>query len=176
MTNHPQQFVNYHFWATQTLLEHIKTLPSGVLTQEVNTSFPTIAHAFSHIYAVDQVWNSVVNGRGMKEALEECMPRVHETVLYTADEFAEAFARLAENYQEWFRSGPDLTRTILLENPYIGPRNTTLEEIVHHAVNHGTYHRGNISAMLRQLGHASTMNDYILYWYQEQATSNTYID
>ncbi|PEN12997.1 damage-inducible protein DinB, partial [Bacillus wiedmannii] len=32
-------------------------------------------------------------------------------------------------------------------------------------------HRGNVSTMLRQLGHASTMNDYSLYWYQESTKS-----
>ena len=32
-----------------------------------------------------------------------------------------------------------------------------------HVVNHGTYHRGNITAMIRQLGHSSTMMDFVLY-------------
>ena len=30
-------------------------------------------------------------------------------------------------------------------------------------VNHATYHRGNITAMLRQMGHASVMTEYALY-------------
>ncbi|MFC0332820.1 DinB family protein [Paenibacillus sepulcri] len=28
-------------------------------------------------------------------------------------------------------------------------------------VNHGTYHRGNITAILRQLGHPGTPTDYV---------------
>ncbi|MEH7531611.1 DinB family protein, partial [Priestia megaterium] len=32
--------------------------------------------------------------------------------------------------------------------------------------NHGTYHRGNITAMLRQLGHPGVMTDYVLYLYE----------
>lgn len=167
MMNHPLQMIRYNNWAMQTLLSHLKTLPSGVLNQEVNSSFPTIAHAFSHIYAVDKVWYMVVNGTGMQEALGACMPLANETIAYTADEFADAFGRLAGQYQEWFRSEPDLGQTILLENPYAGNRLTSLAEILLHAVNHGTYHRGNISTMLRQLGHASTMTDYVFYWYQE---------
>ncbi|MBE3554365.1 MAG: hypothetical protein IMW85_05085 [Thermicanus sp.] len=36
-----------------------------------------------------------------------------------------------------------------------------LEEIIHHIVNHGTYHRGNIAAMVRQLGQTGVSTDYI---------------
>lgn len=39
--------------------------------------------------------------------------------------------------------------------------------MVLHVVNHGTYHRGNISAMLHQLGDSSVMTDYAFYWYSE---------
>lgn len=41
--------------------------------------------------------------------------------------------------------------------------NTSAAELVPHVVNHGTYHRGNITAMLRQMGYASTSTDYGLY-------------
>nr|WP_305586406.1 DinB family protein [Fictibacillus sp. WQ 8-8] len=44
--------------------------------------------------------------------------------------------------------------------------------MVLHVVNHGTYHRGNISAMLHQLGDSSVMNDYAFYWYSENAIPN----
>ncbi|MGA3513472.1 DinB family protein, partial [Lactiplantibacillus plantarum] len=30
------------------------------------------------------------------------------------------------------------------------------------------YHRGNISAMLRQIGHASVMTEFALFWYAKQ--------
>ena len=61
----------------------------------------------------------------------------------------------------------NLERRILLNNPYVGERETSLAEIVLHAANHGTYHRGNISAMLHQLGDASVMTDFVFYMYQE---------
>ncbi|WP_313637930.1 DinB family protein [Paenibacillus sp.] len=33
--------------------------------------------------------------------------------------------------------------------------------------NHGSYHRGNIGTMLRQMGHTSVLQDYVLYLYNE---------
>ena len=168
--NHPIEMYNYHTWANQTILGRIKELPSSVLSQEVNSSFPTIAHALSHIYAVDKMWYLVLTGNGMQEALQACIP-LNESILSSVDEYAHNFAELAEQYREWFRSQTDLEQTILLDNPFASIRQTRLSEIVLHVVNHGTYHRGNVSTMLRQLGHASTMNDYSLFWYQESTES-----
>ncbi|PDX99423.1 DinB family protein [Bacillus pseudomycoides] len=168
--NHPIEMYNYHTWANQTILGRIKELPSSVLSQEVNSSFPTIAHALSHIYAVDKMWYLVLTGNGMQEALQACIP-LNESILSSVDEYAHNFAELAEQYREWFRSQTDLEQTILLDNPFASIRQTRLSEIVLQVVNHGTYHRGNVSTMLRQLGHASTMNDYSLFWYQESTES-----
>jgi uncharacterized damage-inducible protein DinB len=164
--NYPLQMFNYHTWANQTILGRIKELPSSVLSQEAGSSFIDIAHALSHIYAVDTMWYLVLTGTGMPEALQETYP-LNGAILNSVDEYAGVFARLAEQYREWFSSQADLEQTLQLDNPYIGVRETSLAEIVLHLVNHGTYHRGNITTMLRQLGYASTMTDLILFLYQE---------
>lgn len=166
--NHPEQMYNYNAWANQTILNRIKELPSSVLSQEVNSSFPTIAHALSHIYAVDKMWYLVLTGTGMPEALQACMPlngEIHGSI----DEYMQMFADLSAQYSEWLQGHTNLEQTVLLDNPFAGVRETSLSEMVFHLVNHGTYHRGNVSTMLRQLGHASVMNDYSLFWYQEPA-------
>jgi len=166
--NHPEQMYNYNAWANQTILNRIKELPSSVLSQEVNSSFPTIAHALSHIYAVDKMWYLVLTGTGMPEALQACMPlngEIHGSI----DEYMQMFADLSAKYSEWLQGQTNLEQTMLLDNPFAGVRETSLSEMVFHLVNHGTYHRGNVSTMLRQLGHASIMNDYSLFWYQEPA-------
>ncbi|MDF2647517.1 MAG: dinB [Paenibacillus sp.] len=58
-----------------------------------------------------------------------------------------------------------MEKRIMLDNPYTRLRDTSLSEMVLQVVNHGTYHRGNITAMLRQMGHASVMTEYALFWY-----------
>lgn len=170
MTNYPKEMFKYHAWANQTILGRIKELPPSVLGQEANSSFPTIAHALSHIYAVDKMWYLVLTGTGMREAFEACI-RVNQRVLASVDEYSEMFARLSERFEKWFQSQTDLEQTVMLDNPFAGFRETRLSEMVLHMVNHGTYHRGNVSTMLRQLGHASVMNDYALFWYQGQVSA-----
>ncbi|WP_145051152.1 DinB family protein [Paenibacillus xylanexedens] len=166
--NHPQEMYQYHTWATHTILGRIQELPDSVLHQEVKSSFPTIAHALSHMYAVDQMWYLVLTGISMPEALQLCMPR-NEEIYDAVEDYSQRFAELSEQYTTWFLDHIDLEQTILLDNPFAGIRDTRLAEIVFHLINHGTYHRGNISTMLRQLGHASIMNDYSLFWYTKPA-------
>lgn len=168
MTNYPVTMYDYHTWANQTILGRIKELPPAVLSQEVNSSFPTVAHALSHLYAVDTMWYDVLTGTGMPEALQASMP-LNARILSTVDEYADSFRQLSERMDAWLRSESDLERTILLDNPFAGIRQTRLSEIVLHLVNHGTYHRGNVSTMLRQMGHASVMQDYALFWYQQRS-------
>ncbi|NGZ77786.1 hypothetical protein [Saccharibacillus alkalitolerans] len=54
--NHPAQMFLYNARAAQTPLNRIGELPSSVRTREVGTSFPTIAEAFSPMYAVEMTW------------------------------------------------------------------------------------------------------------------------
>ncbi len=166
MNNHPVTMYAYHVWANQVILERIRELPSEVLSLEVNSSFPTLAHALSHIYAVDKMWYLVVTGAGMREAFEECRP-LNTSILDTVDRYMHLYGDLSGQFQQWLGGQTDLEQTLLLDNPFAGVRQTRLSEMLFHLVNHGTYHRGNISTMLRQLGYASAMNDYALFWYQE---------
>ncbi|ARC27468.1 MULTISPECIES: DinB family protein [Bacillus cereus group] len=164
--NHAKNMYKYHLWANKVLLERIKELPNNVLYKEANSSYPNIAQTFSHIYVVDVMWLQVLKGIGMQEALEASMLLLEKTNLYSVDEFIKYFEELASQYEEWMNSQKDLEQKINLNNPWSGARETAYSEILFHVANHGTYHRGNITTMLRQQGHASTMNDLALYWYQ----------
>lgn len=166
MINPSAEMFEYHSWANRTILGRIHELPSTVLHQEVNSSFPTIAHVLSHIYAVDTMWYMVLTGTEMPEALQACIP-LNSQVLDSVEEYGIAYDALTAQYREWLQSEPEWEQTLLLNNPFAAPRHTHLSEIMLHVVNHGTYHRGNVSTMLRQLGHASIQNDYSLFWYQE---------
>lgn len=59
----------------------------------------------------------------------------------------------------------DMEKVMVVDNPYAGSLETTISESVLHVVTHGSYHRGNIATMLRQMGHTSVMQDFGLYLY-----------
>lgn len=169
MNNIAENMLSYHHWANQTILNRLRELPSALLYQETASSYPTLAATLTHLYAVDQMWYLIVQGTDMPEALEQSRPLMEQGNDWSLEEFDERLSQQAQQYDTWIKQ-TDLKRTIQLNNPYVGVRQTSLEEIVLHLVNHGTYHRGNIATMLRQLGHSSVMNDYILFWYQQPET------
>lgn len=164
--NHAENMYKYHIWANKVLLERIKELPSNVSYEEMSSSYPTIAQTFSHIYVVDVMWLQVLEGLEMQNALEASVALLEKTNLYSADEFVRSFEELASQYDEWINGQKNLEQKINLNNPWSGVRETSYSEILFHVANHGTYHRGNITSMLRQQGYGSTMNDLALYWYQ----------
>ncbi|PAD69810.1 damage-inducible protein DinB [Bacillus sp. 7586-K] len=164
--NHAKHMYEYHVWANKVLLERIKELPSNVLYKEVSSSYPNIAQTFSHIYVVDVMWLQALKGIEMQEALEGSMALLERTNSYSVDEFIKSFEEVASQYEEWMNGQKDLEQKMNLNNPWSGARDTAYSEILFHVANHGTYHRGNVTTMLRQQGYASTMTDFALYWYQ----------
>ncbi|MER2124266.1 MAG: DinB family protein [Exiguobacterium indicum] len=157
----------YHKWAMQLMLDHMGALPNNFLNKEVKSSYPTIAKTLSHILAVDTMWIHVLEKVDFQQALQDARSQLPLTDVYTIEEFKTAFNNIALEYQTFLNQNSNLTMTIHVDNPWSGPRETTIEEILLHVANHGTYHRGNITTMLRQQNESSLMMDYSLFWYED---------
>jgi uncharacterized damage-inducible protein DinB len=56
------------------------------------------------------------------------------------------------------------------ENMKFGVYSNHLWQSMQHVVNHGTYHRGQVTTMLRQLGAEPILTD-LMHYYREQATA-----
>lgn len=165
MTHPATEMYNFHVWANQTMLEHLKKLPPGIYDQEITSVFSSIAIVMPHIYLTDSCWYEIMTGTSMREAVATVNQRKEETAKKSIEELQDLFADSAERYRSFFAQHENMDATIVVDNPYAGVRETSYAEIVLQVVNHATYHRGNITAMLRQLGHPSTMTEYALYWY-----------
>ncbi|WP_064203154.1 DinB family protein [Brevibacillus brevis] len=165
MTHYAKNMYDFHAWANQTLIHRLKELPEGVYQQEVQSVFPTVAKVMEHIYMVDQGWILILQGMDMQAALNEAWQKEKELTGKSLEEVEQLYAELVEQFRVFLSQEEDLERRIVLDNPYTRVRDTSLAEIIMQVVNHGTYHRGNITAMLRQMGYPSVMTDYALYWY-----------
>lgn len=165
--NAGKTMVSYHEWAMRVMLDHLDKLPKEVLKKEIKSSYPTIAKTLSHILAVDTMWIQILKQADFQHALQEAMAQSSTTDAYTVDEFKAAFKELALQYQTFINENSDLAVMIDVNNPWSGPRQTTFEEIFLHVSNHGTYHLGNITTMLRQQNETSLMMDYSLFWYED---------
>ncbi|MDR7314664.1 DinB family protein [Brevibacillus nitrificans] len=159
---------DYHVWANQTLINRLKEVPRELYTQEMKSVFPTIATTLAHIHLVDIVWLEILKGMDMKESMTASFPLMEQLDAKSLEEMETSYQEVAEKYRAFIRTLDDLDHTIVLDNPYTTVRDTSYAEILLQIVTHANYHRGNISAMLRQAGYASTMTDYALYWYAKE--------
>lgn len=165
MKHHILSLYDYHVWANKRVFEHLKELPQNVYYQEIQSVFPSISEVLVHIYIVDTVWLNAMSGESFGKIVELRSQLQEKTKGKSIEEMETMFFDLSDQFKVFFDSQGDLDQTVFLEHPNLGPLETNLFELVQHVANHGTYHRGNITAMLRQLGYPGIMTDHIFYLY-----------
>nr|WP_186324894.1 DinB family protein [Paenibacillus bovis] len=149
------QLFEYHVWANKKLIKHLRSLPEEVFVNQVNSVFPTIAETFGHMLAVDEMCYLRLKGVYLQQ--------IGQKKLNTIEETENKLDDLYDDINHFFINIESVENTVVYKNTKGNQFNNKVFEIVQHIVNHGTYHRGNIAAMIRQLGYEGTSTDYIFY-------------
>ncbi|MCY9660397.1 DinB family protein [Paenibacillus chondroitinus] len=157
---------DYHAWANKKVFERLAELPEEVLHQELGNVFPTIYNGLVHIYQVDAVWLSGMMGNSYEQIIELLGTIEAKTAGKSLEELQAVYWEKAEEYRVFLHGVDDLEAKKQFPHPTFGVLNASIQELIQHIVNHGTYHRGNISSMLRQLGHAGASSDWVFYLYE----------
>ncbi|PEY28755.1 damage-inducible protein DinB [Bacillus cereus] len=169
--HHALQLYDYHVWANNKFFERLKELSKDIYDREIQSVFSSIAETFVHIYTGDTIWLGVMRENSMEEIQASITQAQEKTKNKSLEEMEKLFQHLSEEYQEFLNNGSDLDKEISPEHPQFGRLDTHLSELVQHVVNHGTYHRGNLTAMIRQQGYLSVSNDYVFYLYEISSTN-----
>jgi uncharacterized damage-inducible protein DinB len=148
----------YNAWANRRLLSTAGALPATLSERDLRASYGSVSGTLRHIAWGEWRW----------------LGRWREAEPHGGDPSgAESLAALATRWEEIGREqvdflhgirDADLRRSITYENPPGTPWTYRLEEMVRHVVNHGTYHRGQVAAMLRQLGYSPPPTDYLVFF------------
>ena len=156
--------IDYHYWATWRLLDAVEPLEAERFTRDLQNSFPSVRDTLSHLHSAEWIWLSRLRGQS-------------PTAFLPHDRFAEpADARRAwrdtEADMRDYVAGVDEARLAsVLEYRLMNglPGATPIGRILQHVVNHGTYHRGQVTTMLRQLGAAPGKSQDLIAFYRELA-------
>jgi uncharacterized damage-inducible protein DinB len=139
--------LRYHQWATGQVLEETLPLPADQLVKTLGGSFPSVNGTLVHLYQADCIWldrlNEVPTGTLGDYEAPGCthdLRNAWAAILAKMVAFAEGLVE-----DDWLRK---MSYKTLAGVPY----ETAIWQMVLHIVNHGTYHRGQITNMLRQLG------------------------
>jgi uncharacterized damage-inducible protein DinB len=166
MENQTIEQYNYHQWANSRFFNHLKELPEEIYSNETKSVFSSVEEVIAHIYQSDGLWLSVMSGDPFKETMS-VIEQLKENVSGQGLEgMQNLYGDISDQYESFIKAQDDLDKVITIEHPRYGKLDTSISDMITHVVNHGTYHRGNITAMLRQQGHAGVPTDYIFYLYK----------
>ncbi len=167
MTHPALKMYNYHVWANGVIIDRLKELPQDIYHKEIQSGFSSVSKVLSHIYLTDYAWFDIISGKSMNEAMASTNQLREQVETKSIEEMKKIFLDLSERNKALLNSQEDIEKLIVVDNPYAGLLETSISESVLHVVTHGSYHRGNIATMLRQMGHTSVMQDFGLYLYSK---------
>jgi uncharacterized damage-inducible protein DinB len=149
---------DYNQWATRRKLDDAAKLTVDQLQRDLATSHGSVFGTLSHMLWWEWRWL----GRCMAPA--EAVGSDPVAAL-TLDQLRIRWAEL-ERIQTQFVADlteAELNRPVRYENPPGTSWTYPLTLVLQHVVNHSTYHRGQITTLVRQLGCTATPTD-ILYF------------
>lgn len=147
--------LSYSAWASRRLLDFAAGIPGAHLTQEIANSHGGILKTFQHVYYADRIWLARMEGAVPTDFAD---PEPGPTLAELNDRWFGILERL-----ETWAAQQDSNRIVAYKNIKGEDFAKPIYLILLHVVNHATYHRGQIAAMLRQLGHVPPFTDLIYY-------------
>ncbi|MEX0661133.1 MAG: DinB family protein [Balneolaceae bacterium] len=161
-----QQY-EYHKWANNRIFERLNELPDDVYEQQIKSVFSSLQEVMVHIYQTDGMWLSVMSGDDFPKTMDIINQQKEKSTGQDLEGMQELYGEISVEYNTFLKNHHDLDELMTIEHPNYGKLETSVAQQVKHVVNHGTYHRGNIAAMLRQQGHPGVPTDYIFFLYAQ---------
>jgi uncharacterized damage-inducible protein DinB len=152
-----RELFEYNYWARNRQIEACSTLAKEQFLRPMNNSFSSLRDTLAHLVGAEYLWLERWRGRSPRAMLaaEEfpTLAGVRERWGTVEHGVREYLARLSEEV---------LTRPLSYVNLKGETWTYPLWHTLFHVVNHQTYHRGQVTTLLRQLGAQPAPIDYLL--------------
>ena len=156
---------DYNAWANRRAMEAVSALTDEQFTKQLGSSFSSVRDTLAHIFGAEWIWLERFQGRS-PGALPDASQFAALPGLRNA--WMEHEARLLSFVGDLKQD--DLNRVMEYKTLKFGTYSNPLWQSMQHLVNHGTYHRGQVTTMLRQLGAQPILTD-LMHFYRERAVA-----
>jgi uncharacterized damage-inducible protein DinB len=156
---------DYNSWANRRVLEAASKLTVEQFTKPLCSSFSSVRDTLGHIFGAEWIWLERFQGRSPAS-----LPDV--THFTDIESLKESWAEFEPRLLSFVRglTQQDLERVMEYKTLKFGVYSNPLWQSMQHLVNHGTYHRGQVTTLLRQLGAQPILTD-LMHFYRERAVA-----
>lgn len=155
---------DFNSWANHRALEACAALTEEQFTRNLGNSFPSVRDTLCHICGAEWIWLERWHGRSPAAIPSAAdYPNLEAVRRRSAEVERDLLDYVASLNPE------DLQRAMNFKTLAGVPHSQPLWQCLQHVANHSTYHRGQITTMLRQLGAKPVSTDMIAF-YRERST------
>lgn len=156
---------DYNSWANHRILDACAALSGEQFTRDLGSSFRSVRDTLTHILGAEWVWLERWHGR-----LPSGLPPGSE--FSDLEALRNRWAGIERDLHDYVASltAEDLTRNIQVKTFAGQVFSQPHWQMLQHLVNHGTYHRGQVTTLLRQLG-AKPVSTDLIGFYRERGAS-----
>jgi len=161
----------YDRWANDCVLQAAATLTVEQFQRDLGGSFRSLRDTIAHIIAGEWIWLTYWKSTSHDDGFLAELRKRRET-LFSQDavpDVAAARSKWAAIEKGMAGFVDELTNDAL--EKMLPARNTqiSLGHLMQHLVNHSTYHRGQVSLMMRQLGATPVATDFHVFLGERRA-------
>lgn len=153
-----QELYRYNRWANDRMFEAVSRLTQEKFTKSLASSHPSVRDTLTHIVWAEWIWLQRWKGMSPQVVFEaEDFPHVHALRARWLDVEIEQRAFIETM----------TTQSLLGLVQYVNLQGRTwqypLWRQMYHVVNHSSYHRGQLTTMMRQLAAPPIPTDFLVF-------------
>ncbi len=157
--NDVQTLIAYNRWANAAILDAAAKLPTEKFIADIPSSYRSVRDTLTHIMSAEWVYMMRLRGISPKQMMNpEEFPNLDSLRLRWA-EVDQDLKNIAENLSE-----ESLEKVIAYTNFQGEVWRYPTAQIFQHVVNHSTYHRGQVTTLLRAHGANPAKTDYLYFF------------
>ena len=158
------ELLDYHYWAQERIYEAVAPLSPEEFTRNLGNSFPSIRDTLVHIHFAECLWYARWQNEPLPAPAAEAFPDLASVRTASSAHEVRMRALLERLGQDGINQSLDYTSRLDGKD-----HRSLFWQMFKHVINHGTYHRGQITMMLRQLEAKPVGTDLILFYWEREA-------
>ena len=146
-SGHFRRLYAYDAWANRRTLDACAALTPEQFTQDLGSSFRSVRDTLVHIFGAEWIWLERFQGRSPTALPGRRSFRSRQRPRALDGSGTRSAATMSADF-----TPADLDRVLEYRNMKGKCSAQPLWQMLQHVANHGSYHRGQVTTLLRQLG------------------------